>query len=128
VRSAAGGRLDPLAAAVAAVACAMAAWYVVLMRAQGDRPVTWALSAMLAGTVLAGYGAGRTLPYRRAALAAGGAALAVVGLLAILSIGAPLVLAGGTALLRAARGRGRGPEPEHGPGGEALQGAWQRPR
>jgi uncharacterized membrane protein YecN with MAPEG domain len=68
--------------------------YVLVMRQQGDTPLIWVLGLLGCGALLSAYGASRTLPHRRAALLASGAMLSVLGLLAILSIGLPILVAG----------------------------------
>jgi hypothetical protein len=102
--SAAGERgLDLLAALAAAVAVVMAAVYVGVMLQQGDRPLLWVVALLASGAGLAAYGAGRTHRRRRAALLVSGALLTGLGVLAILSIGFPIVLAGALCLVAAAR-------------------------
>jgi hypothetical protein len=77
--------------------------YVLLMRQQGDTPRLWVLGLVGVGALLSAYGASRTRPHRRTALLVSGAILSVVGLLAILSIGLPIVLAGVLSVVAAAR-------------------------
>jgi hypothetical protein len=96
----AGGwpRIEPLALIAATLATGMAAYYVWLIRQQGDQPLPWVLALLLAGALLAAYGAIRQVPYRRAALLTAGAALTTLGLLALLSIGLPIIASGFLAL------------------------------
>lgn len=82
----------------AALATGMAACYVWLIRQQGNQPLSWVLALLLAGALLAAYGAIRRVPYRRAALLAAGVALTTLGLLALLSIGLPIIASGFLAL------------------------------
>jgi hypothetical protein len=91
-------RIEPLALIAATLAMGMAAGYVWLIGKQGDRPLPWVLALLLAGALLAAYGAVRHLPYRRAALLAAGVALTTLGLLALPSIGLPIIAAGLLAL------------------------------
>ena len=70
----------------------------VLIHQQGDQPLPWVLALLLAGALLAVYGAIRQLPHRRAALLAAGAALTTLGLLALPSIGLPIIASGFLAL------------------------------
>jgi hypothetical protein len=56
------------------------------------------LALLLAGALLAVYGAIRQLPCRHAALLAAGAALTTLGLLALPSIGLPIIASGFLAL------------------------------
>lgn len=91
-------RIEPLALIAATLATAMAIYYVWLIRQQGSQPLPWVLALLLAGALLALYGAVRQLPYRRAALLAAGAALTTLGLLALLSIGLPIIASGLLAL------------------------------
>jgi hypothetical protein len=95
--------VDPLAVAAALVAATMAAVYVGVMRGQDDRPLLWVLVLLVGGALASVYGSLRRAPHRRLVLVAAGAALALLGLLAILSIGLPLLVAGGLALLAGAR-------------------------
>jgi uncharacterized membrane protein len=95
--------LDPLAIVAAVTASALITLNLLLTN--GD-PAPGYLAAHIGATALTTYGTFRTAPHRRAALALAGAALVVLGLLAILSTGLLLVLAGGMALLATSR-----PEP-----------------
>jgi hypothetical protein len=108
MRPRARARIEPLALAAAAVALAMAICYVWLIREQGNQPLPWVLALLLAGALLAAYGATGELPYRRAALLAAAVVLTPLGLLALLSIGWPIIASGllaVAALLRAPRPR-----------------------
>jgi hypothetical protein len=91
-------RIEPLALIAATLATAMAACYVWLIHQQGDQPLPWVLALLLAGALLAVYGAIRQLPCRHAALLAAGAALTTLGLLALPSIGLPIIASGFLAL------------------------------
>jgi hypothetical protein len=91
-------RIEPLALIAATLATAMAACYVWLSHQQGDQPLPWVLALLLAGALLAAYGAIGQLPCRHAALLAAGAALTTLGLLALPSIGLPIIASGFLAL------------------------------
>jgi len=97
-------RIEPLALSAATLATAMAAYYVWLIRQQGNQPLPWVLALLLTGALLAAYGSIRQAPYRRAALLAAGAALTMVGLLALPSVGLPIIASGLLALAASWRG------------------------
>jgi len=94
VRSAERRGPDLFASIAAVLAAVIAIVYVWLMRQQADAPLLWVVGVLSCGALLAAYGAPHTLPHRRAALLVSGAMLSVLGLLAILSIGLPIVAAG----------------------------------
>ena len=98
-------RIDLVAVAAAVLAVAMAVVYVRLMREQGDRPLWWVLAVLLVGACGAVYGAFATGVRRTTALVCAGAVLFVLGVLAILSIGLPILLAGALCLVAALRSR-----------------------
>lgn len=81
----------------------MGAAYVWLMDAQGDAPRLWYLALLLAGTLLAGYGAAFEVPGRRLSLALSAVVLLSAGALALASIGLPIVVAGTLAVLAGLR-------------------------
>jgi FtsH-binding integral membrane protein len=88
-------RVGSLLALAGGLIAALMAWaYVGVMRSQGDTPLAWVLVVLGLGVVLAAYGAMGRMPYRRPALFVGGALLVALGVLAILSIGLPILLAG----------------------------------
>jgi hypothetical protein len=93
------GLFEPLALIAATLGAAMAIFYVWLIHHQGDQPLPWVLSILIGGAVLAAYGALWRAPYRRAALSGAVVALLVLGVLGILSIGFPILVAGVLALL-----------------------------
>jgi hypothetical protein len=97
--------VDSLAMAAALVAASMAAVYVVVMQGQDDRPLLWVLVLLVGGALASVYGAFRHAAHRRLVLIAAGAGLGLLGLLAILSIGLPILVAGGLALLAGSRHR-----------------------
>ena len=95
-------RLDPFAAVAAVLALGMAGVYLWVMRLESDRPVAWFLAALLLGAGAAGYGASTGSPHRGAALILAGVVLAAMGVLAIFSIGLPVLAAGALCLFSAA--------------------------
>ncbi len=96
-------RPDGLALAAAALAAGTAMTYVWLIDAQGDEPRSWFLSLLLAGAVLAGFGAVLKAPWKRIALVLSAAVLLPAGALALASIGLPIVVAGALAVLASLR-------------------------
>ena len=95
--------LDLIAVAAAILAGFMAVVYVWIIKRQGDQPLVWVLSILVGSAGLAACGAARRLAHRRVVLTIAGAVLTVLGLLAILSIGLPIIAAGLLALISAAR-------------------------
>ena len=91
-------RIAPLALIAATLATGMAVYYVWLIRRQSDQPLPWVLALLLTGALLAVYGSIRQVPYRRAGLSAAGAELTAIGLLALPSIGLPIIASGFLAL------------------------------
>lgn len=94
-----------MSASAALLAAAMAWVYVRVVHDQGDRPLVWVLTVLVGCAVLAGYGASLAAARRRAALMVAGVTLLVLGLLAIFSIGLPVIVAGALALASSARAR-----------------------
>ena len=98
-------RLDLLAVGASMVALAMLVAYLAVMSSQEDDPAVWAVVVLVLGAFGAAYGAVVSAPYRRAALVVAAVMLLGLGLLAILSIGLPILLAGGLCLVAAMRER-----------------------
>ena len=96
-------RVDLVAVGAALIAMAMAAVYVAVMRDQGDQPLVWVLAVLVGGALAAAYGAARAASYRQLTLGVAGVALLLLGLVSILTIGLPILLAGALALLACAR-------------------------
>ena len=97
------GRLDVIAVAASVLAVAMFVAYLSVIRQQGGDPAAWAVAALVAGAAGAAYGAVVTAPHRRAALILAGFTLTALGVLAILTIGLPILAAGALCLVAAAR-------------------------
>jgi len=95
--------LDLFAVSAGVISLLMIWVYVALMYGQGDQPRGWVIAVLVLGTGSAAYGAARGMPYRQVALGVAAGLLGVLGLLAILSIGAPILLAAGLALVAFAR-------------------------
>jgi hypothetical protein len=96
-------RVDLLAGLAAVLALLMVVTYVSAMAQQGDRPATWFLAALVMGATAAGYGAHPGAPHRRVVLLAAALELSAAGVLAIVSIGLPILLAGMLCLLAGVR-------------------------
>lgn len=98
--------IDPLAVVACAICVVMAVVYVLVIRAQGDSsPAWWVLAMLLGAAVLAGVAAPRRAPRRTVLLVVAGCLLVPLGILGILSIGLPILVAGALAILAAARSR-----------------------
>jgi hypothetical protein len=95
--------VDLLAVAAAVVAAAMTGVYLAIMREQGDEPLRWVIAVLCTCAVLATYAAPVRASQRRTALRVSGVGLVALGLLAILTIGLPIMLAGALALLGSLR-------------------------
>jgi hypothetical protein len=91
------------AGAASLLALVMLVAYLALIQQQDGEPAVWAVAALLVGAATAGYGALGSVPYRRASLLVGGVVLGALGMLAILSIGLPIVAAGVLCFVAAAR-------------------------
>lgn len=94
---------DPLAASAAVIALSMMAIYLVVIRGQGNDVALWFVGALGGAAALGLYGAARGAPHRGSALAVSGLLMAVLGLLGILSIGAPILIGALMALVAARR-------------------------
>jgi hypothetical protein len=93
---------DLLAAIAAIIALIMAGVYLWLIRVQGGQVVLWFIVGLAVAALLSMYGVRRAAPLRRLALAMSGVTLSVLGILGLLSIGFPLLVAGVLALIAAA--------------------------
>lgn len=98
-----GVRFDPWAVAGSLLAAAMTVAYAAIMRQQGDDPAAWFVGALGIGALAAGYGAVMPAPHRRPALALAVVLLLFCGLLAILTIGLPILVAGALVVVASLR-------------------------
>ena len=96
-------RVDLFALASAVLALVMLGAYVAIMRGQDDQPVAWFVALLVVGALGAGYGANRAAPGRDKALPVAGLLLVGAGLVGILTIGLPILVAGALSLVAAAR-------------------------
>lgn len=92
-----------MAALAAVLALVMAVTYVSTMAQQGDRPAAWFLAALVMGATAAAYGTFPDARHRRVVLLAGALVLGAAGVLGILSVGLPILLAGVLCLVAGAR-------------------------
>jgi hypothetical protein len=81
----------------------MAVVYVRVMHGQGDDPLLWVLAVLVGGALVAVYAATPFATHGKALLAGVGAGLLLLGLLSILTIGLPILLAASLALVASAR-------------------------
>jgi hypothetical protein len=88
-------RVDLVAVAASVLALAMLVVYLWVIRQQQGDPAVWVVAALAVGAAAAGYGSVVAAPYRGASLAFAGVVLLLLGLLAILTIGLPSMVAGG---------------------------------
>lgn len=91
-------------AGVAAAAFTIATGYVRLLHTQ-DSPRPWFLGGMMLAAALAAYAPVRSLPRRVEAIAVSGRVPFAFGLLALFSIGFPILVAGVVAIAFAAKTR-----------------------
>jgi hypothetical protein len=99
------GRTDAIAVAASVLAGAMVVVYLAVIHEQSGEPAGWAVAVLIGAAAAAAYGAVVTAPYRRATLVLAGVALAGLGVLAIFTIGLPILLAGALSLMAAVRPR-----------------------
>lgn len=76
--------------------------YIGLVREQGGQVAAFFLGGMVPAAVLSAYAVARAVPLRRSALVVSGVVMTALGLLGILTIGLPIVVAGVLALVDAA--------------------------
>jgi hypothetical protein len=95
--------VDYLAALAALLAVVMGVVYVRVVAGQDESPAAWVLAVLATGAGLCVYGARRRAAHRTAALAVAGCLLLVLGLLAILTIGLPILAAGALAFAASSR-------------------------
>jgi hypothetical protein len=95
--------VDPWAVAGSLLAVAMTGVYVSVVRGQEEDPAAWYVVALSLGALSAGYGALVPAPQRRTALALAATLLMACGLLGILTIGLPILIAGVLVLVASVR-------------------------
>jgi hypothetical protein len=101
-----GRRVDLVAVAGAVLAVVMAVVYVVVIHQQGDGPgviVALVLTVLLGAAAAAAYGARKVSAHRAGVLMVAGFVLGGLGLLALLTIGLPIIGAGFLCLVAASR-------------------------
>jgi hypothetical protein len=86
--------VDLVAVAASLLTIAVLVFYLVLLARQDEQPPAWAVAALLVGAAGAAYGAWFAAPHRRWVLRVAGVTLTLLGVLAILTIGLPIILAG----------------------------------
>ena len=96
-------RLDLFAVTAAVLALTMLVVYLWLMRQESDQPASWFVAGLVVGAGFAGYGARFSSPYRLFSLLLAGASLVAMGVLAIFSIGFPILVAGTLCVASAVR-------------------------
>jgi hypothetical protein len=96
-------RIDPIAMLAAAIALAMIIVYIAVANSQDNEPLAWVVLLLALGSVLAAYGSWRDAPRRKFTLTVAAAGLLALGVLAILTIGVPILVAGALALWAAQR-------------------------
>ena len=96
-------RVDLFALAAAGLAAAVTVMYLFLVHAQGDRPSWWAVAVLAVAVLGAAYGVPPDAPYRRVPLVVAAVGLALLGFLALFSIGLPLLLSAALCVLAALR-------------------------
>jgi hypothetical protein len=97
-------RVDVLALAASAIALPMAGVYVAVVRAQGDgSPARWVVAVLVLAGLAAGYAAPRSSPGRLVVLSGAAVLLGGLGLLAVLSVGPPILVAGALCLVSVLR-------------------------
>ena len=102
--------IDLLAAVAALLTAAMLVAYLVIMASQDNSPALWVVVVLAVTALLAAYGATRRRGHR-ALLVVDGVLLGVLGLLAILTIGFPLLLASALCFAAVLRDRDRDRSP-----------------
>jgi hypothetical protein len=90
-------RIDLWAAGAALLALLMTVAYVAIIIDQSGDPAVWFIALMAVAIACGAYGSARAMPVRRVALLVCAVILSGLGLLAILSIGLPVLIAGGLA-------------------------------
>jgi hypothetical protein len=94
---------DVLPAIAAAIGLVMIGLYIGLINQQDGEIAVWFVVGLAVAALLSAYGAVRTAPLRVWVLAAAGAVMCAFGVLGILSIGLPILVAGVLDLIAVAR-------------------------
>jgi hypothetical protein len=97
--------VDVLAAIAPLIAGIMIGVYIAVIHQQAGEIAGWFVAALALAALLAVYGCVRSAPGRVPALTVAGVVMAVLGLLGILSIGLPIIVAGVLSLIAASRAR-----------------------
>jgi hypothetical protein len=97
---------DILAMIAAAITVIMIGVYIGLIRQEDGEVAVWFVAALAVAALLALYGAVRVAPGRVVVLFVSGALMAMLGLVGILSIGLPIIVAGVVALVAGLRATG----------------------
>jgi hypothetical protein len=98
-----GRRVDLLAAGACLLTLVMLVAYLLLLHAQDDSPAVWAVAVLVVAVAGTAYATSRGATHRRPVLVLCAVLLVALGLLAILSIGLPILLAGLLCVAAAAR-------------------------
>jgi hypothetical protein len=95
--------LDLAALLAALISVVMAVVYVQIMLGEDDEPLAWVLIVLGTSAALTAYGTRLNASHRRVGLIVAAVELLILGLLAILTIGLPLLIAGVLALWASTR-------------------------
>ncbi len=98
-------QVEPFAVAACVLSVGVLVLYLSIIREQGGEPAAWAVAALVVASAGSGYGSVGAAPYRGGALVAAGAVLVLLGLVAILTIGLPMLLAGALCVVALVRQR-----------------------
>jgi hypothetical protein len=96
-------RVDLLALAASVLTLAVTGLYLAVLHSQQGSPAWWALTVLVVGFVGTAYAVRPARAHRRTALVLSAVGLLGLGLLALLSIGLPLLVAGALSVAAAAR-------------------------
>ena len=104
--------MDGVAAGATVLTIAMLVVYLTIIRQQGNQPAAWFLALLVGAAAATGYATCSASPRRRAVLVLSGVVLTGAGLLAVLTIGLPILVSGvlcGVAAARSGEQRASGP-------------------
>jgi hypothetical protein len=104
-------RWDPLVLTAVAITVLMTGAALQISREQQDPVAWWLVAGLVIAALLGAYGVARPAPARQVAVIGAGVILLALGLLGILTIGLPLLGAGGLMVVSLARSAGRPAEP-----------------